>query len=58
MPVGEGEVDALVAAIRRAAGNREMSEAARRVAATEHGLDRTADLYAEALRSMIPAVAA
>jgi hypothetical protein len=35
-----------------------MSEAARRVAATEHGLDRTADLYAEALRSMIPAVAA
>ncbi len=49
VPVGEGEVDALVAAIRRAAGNREMSEAARRVAATEHGLDRTADLYAEAL---------
>ena len=58
VPVGGGEVDALVEAIRRAAGNREMSEAARRVAATEHGLDRTADLYAEALRSMIPAVAA
>jgi glycosyltransferase involved in cell wall biosynthesis len=58
IPVGDGEVGALVDAIGRAAGNREMGEAARRVAATEHSLDRTADLYAEALRSMVPAVAA
>jgi glycosyltransferase involved in cell wall biosynthesis len=58
VPVGDGETDALVDAMRRAAGNEQMSEAARRVAATEHRLDRTADLYAEALRAMIPAVAA
>jgi glycosyltransferase involved in cell wall biosynthesis len=58
VPVGDGEIDALVEAMRRAAGNREMSEAASRVAATEHDLDRTADLYAEALRSLVPAVAA
>jgi len=58
VPVGDGEIDALVQAMRRAAGNREMSEAASSVAATEHRLDRTADLYTEALRSMIPAVAA
>src|SRR6266536_1382513 len=58
VPVGEGEIDALLEAMRRAAGNEEMSEAARHVAATEHRLDRTADLYAEALRSAIPAVAA
>jgi glycosyltransferase involved in cell wall biosynthesis len=58
VPVGDGEVDSLVEAIGRAAGNGEMSEAARRVAATEHRLDRTADLYAEALRSAVPAVAA
>jgi hypothetical protein len=35
-----------------------MSEAAQRVAATEHRLDRTADLYTQALRAMVPAVAA
>jgi glycosyltransferase involved in cell wall biosynthesis len=58
VPVGEGEIDALVEAMRRAAGNEEMSEAARRVATTEHRLDRTADLYTEALRSTLPAVAA
>jgi glycosyltransferase involved in cell wall biosynthesis len=56
--VGDGEVDSLVEAIGRAAGNGEMSEAASRVAATEHRLDRTADLYAEALCSAVPAVAA
>jgi len=50
VPVGDGEIDALVEAIHRAAGNEEMSEAARRIAATEHRLDRTADLYVDALR--------
>lgn len=58
VPVGAGEVEALVEAMRRAAGNEEMSGAARRVAATEHRLDRTADLYVEALRAMAPARAA
>jgi glycosyltransferase involved in cell wall biosynthesis len=58
VPVGDGEVDSLVEAIGRAAGNGEMSKAARRIATTEHRLDRTADLYAEALRSAVPAVAA
>jgi glycosyltransferase involved in cell wall biosynthesis len=58
VPVGDGEIDALVEAMRRAAGNEGMSEAAQRVAATEHRLDRTADLYTQALRAMVPAVAA
>ena len=58
VPVGAGEVEALVEAMRRAAGNEEMGGAARRVAATEHRLDRTADLYVEALRAMAPARAA
>jgi len=58
VPVGDGEIDALLEAIRRAAGNEQMSDAATRVASTEHRLDRTADLYAEALRSMVSAVAA
>jgi glycosyltransferase involved in cell wall biosynthesis len=58
VPVGDAEVDALVEAMRRVAGNEEMSAAAKRVAATEHRLDRTADLYVEALRASIPAVAA
>ena len=58
VPVGDGEIEALVEAMRHAAGNRAMSDAAKRVAATEHALDLTADLYAEALRSMVPAVAA
>jgi glycosyltransferase involved in cell wall biosynthesis len=58
VPVGDGEIDALVEAMHCAVGNGEMSEAARRVAVTEHRLDRTADLYVEALHAMIPAVAA
>jgi glycosyltransferase involved in cell wall biosynthesis len=53
VPVGDGEVDALVDAMRRAAGNEEMSAAARRVAETEHRLDRVADLYAGALRPAV-----
>ena len=58
VPVGEGEVDALVAAIRRAAGNPEMSAAARRVAATEHGVDRHGRSLRRGARAMVPAVAA
>jgi glycosyltransferase involved in cell wall biosynthesis len=58
VPVGDGEVEALAQAMRIAAGNEEMGAAARRVAETEHRLDRTADLYAEALRAASPAVAA
>jgi glycosyltransferase involved in cell wall biosynthesis len=58
VPVGDGEVEALARAMRVAAGNEEMSAAARHVAETEHRLDRTADLYAEALRAASPAVAA
>jgi glycosyltransferase involved in cell wall biosynthesis len=58
VPVGDGEIDALVAGMHRAPGNEAMSRAARRIAATEHRLDRTADLYVEALRSLVTAVAA
>jgi glycosyltransferase involved in cell wall biosynthesis len=58
VPVGDGEVAGLVEAMGRAAGNDEMSAAAKRVAETEHRLDLTADLYAEALRATAPAVAA
>jgi glycosyltransferase involved in cell wall biosynthesis len=58
VPVGDGEVEALAQAMGVAAGNEEMSAAARHLAATEHRLDRTADLYAEALRAASPAVAA
>jgi glycosyltransferase involved in cell wall biosynthesis len=58
VPVGDGEIEALVAALSSTAGNAEMSAAARHVAATEHRLDRTADLYTEALRAIAPAVAA
>jgi glycosyltransferase involved in cell wall biosynthesis len=58
IPVGDGEVDALVDAMQRAAGNRAMSRAALELARTEHDVGRTADLYADALRSMVPAVAA
>jgi len=58
VPVGDGEVEALAQAMRVAAGNEEMGAAARQVAETEHRLDRTADLYAEALRAASPAVAA
>jgi glycosyltransferase involved in cell wall biosynthesis len=58
VPVGDGEVDAIAAAIEHAAGNAEMGAAARQLAETEHRVERTADLYAEALRAMAPAVAA
>jgi len=53
VPVGDGEIDALVAAMERATGNLEMSAAARRLAETEHRLDRTADLYVAALRQAV-----
>jgi glycosyltransferase involved in cell wall biosynthesis len=50
VPVGAGEVEAIVTAIERGVGNEAMSAAARRLAQNDHGLDRTADLYAAALR--------
>jgi glycosyltransferase involved in cell wall biosynthesis len=53
VPVGDGEIDALVEAMRRAAGNREMSRAALELARTTHDVDRTADLYASALRTAV-----
>jgi glycosyltransferase involved in cell wall biosynthesis len=53
VPVGQGEVDALLTAIEHGARNKQMSAAAERVAATEHRLDRTADLYAAALREAV-----
>jgi glycosyltransferase involved in cell wall biosynthesis len=45
IPVGEGEVDALVAALAAPPGG----EAARAYAAREHGLERVAEAYAAAL---------
>jgi glycosyltransferase involved in cell wall biosynthesis len=53
VPVGDGEVDALVEAICRAAGNEQMSEAALELARTEHDVGRTADLYDSALRAAV-----
>ena len=50
VPAGDGEVDALVEAMRRAAGDEEMGRAALELARTEHDVNRTADLYAAALR--------
>jgi glycosyltransferase involved in cell wall biosynthesis len=49
VPVGEGEIEALEAALERAAGSPAMGEAALRLAETDHRLDRVADLYAAAL---------
>ena len=49
VPVGEGEVEALEAALERAAASPAMGEAALHLAETEHRLDRVADLYAAAL---------
>ena len=49
VPVGEGEVDALVEAMELAAASAEMAAAALRLAETEHGLARVADAYAAAL---------
>jgi glycosyltransferase involved in cell wall biosynthesis len=53
VPVGDGEIDSLVQAIVRAAGNEEMSKAALAVARTEHDVNRTADLYVAALRQAV-----
>jgi glycosyltransferase involved in cell wall biosynthesis len=59
VPVGEGEIEALAAALERAAGSPQMGAAALRLAETEHRLDRVADAYAEALaESLEPARAA
>jgi glycosyltransferase involved in cell wall biosynthesis len=49
VPVGEGEIEALEAALELAGASRAMGEAARLLAETEHSLDRVADLYASAL---------
>ena len=59
VPVGEGEVEALAAALERAASGPEMGKAALELARTEHDLGRAADAYAAALReALAPAVAA
>jgi glycosyltransferase involved in cell wall biosynthesis len=49
VPAGDGEIEALAAALERAAGSPEMGEAALQLAEAEHGLDHVADLYAAAL---------
>jgi glycosyltransferase involved in cell wall biosynthesis len=53
VPAGDAEVDVLTEALERLAGDDDlrarMSRAALRLAREEHGLDRVADLYAEAL---------
>jgi glycosyltransferase involved in cell wall biosynthesis len=46
VPVGDGEIEALAQAMRRAAGNEAMSGPPRARRRTKHRLDRTADLYA------------
>jgi glycosyltransferase involved in cell wall biosynthesis len=53
VPVGDGEVGALVTAIEQAAGNEAMGAAALELARTEHDVNRTADLYAAALREAV-----
>jgi len=58
VPVGDGEIDALADAMRRASGNDEMGRAALHLAATGHRVEDTADLYAEALHSVAAVVAA
>jgi glycosyltransferase involved in cell wall biosynthesis len=59
VPVGEGEIEALEAALERAAASPEMGAAALRLAETEHDLGRVADAYAAALAESIqPARAA
>jgi glycosyltransferase involved in cell wall biosynthesis len=58
VPVGEGEIDALVAAIERVSTDGAMHEAALRDARTEHRVEDTADLYAEALAHAVAAKAA
>jgi glycosyltransferase involved in cell wall biosynthesis len=49
VPVGEGEIEALEAALERVSSSPEMGEAALRLARTEHELGHVADLYAAAL---------
>jgi glycosyltransferase involved in cell wall biosynthesis len=49
VPVGDGEIEALVEALERAASSPEMGAAALRLARTEHRLDLVADAYADAL---------
>jgi glycosyltransferase involved in cell wall biosynthesis len=49
VPVGVGEIEALVTACEHASASPEMGAAALRLASTEHRLDRVADLYAAAL---------
>ncbi len=51
VPVGDGEVEALASAMERVPASPEMGAAAARLAETEHGLARVADLYARALRA-------
>ena len=59
VPVGDGEIEALEAALERAAASPEMGAAALRLAQTEHDLGRVADAYAAALAESIePARAA
>jgi len=58
VPVGEGEVPSVVAAIKRAAGSPEMSRAALDLARVEHRVEDTADLYAAALEQAVARVAA
>jgi glycosyltransferase involved in cell wall biosynthesis len=50
VPVGDGEMEALAAALEQAAASPEMGAAALRLAETEHRLDHVADLYVAALR--------
>jgi glycosyltransferase involved in cell wall biosynthesis len=49
VPVGDGEIDALAAAMQQAAASPEMGRAALELARTEHELGHVADLYAAAL---------
>jgi glycosyltransferase involved in cell wall biosynthesis len=62
IPVGEGEVDALVAAFELLTDDsdrrREMGRAALELAATEHSLEHVADLYVDALAAAREPVAA
>jgi glycosyltransferase involved in cell wall biosynthesis len=58
VPVGEGEVPAIVAAINRAVASPEMSRAALALARAAHRVEDTAALYAQALEQAVAKVAA
>ncbi len=58
VPVGDGEIDALERALERAATSPELGAAARRLAETEHRLERVADAYAAALTESVDAARA